>query len=250
MTDIQGGALVGLDVVDSNVDSILVEVVEVESHLHSQNKVYGIAAVAPLIASRGSTAPLTVTGGNATTGTSMLISKGSFDSVYFDPSKVQISAVSNANSPTLLEFYSGVLGGAVAYTGEADDDVITASGHGLSNGDRFIFDTLNNETYGVTTNVVYFARDVSGTTFKVEATSGGGAINITTDISGNIKKISSPTLKTEIMISMAATNADAQTIEIGCPRILSAAAFWVVAKSKSGDTTLVSFFLDIHNYAV
>jgi hypothetical protein len=47
---------------------------------------------------------------------------------------------------------------------------------------------------------------------------------------------------------MAALNADAQPITFNCPKITSSKAFWCRAKSKAGDTTLVSFFIDIHTY--
>lgn len=235
--------------IEADLATALVDIEEIEEHLHNENIPYGIAASAPLIALAHSTTPLTVEGGNAADGVAMLLFKGGAPGTTFDIGKIQVSAVDTANSPTDLQFYEGTLGGAVAYTGEESDDVVTAAGHGMVDGDRFIFDTLNDETYGVTTNKVYYVRDRSGDTFKVAETSGGDAINITTDISGNLKKISSPTRKTSVTVSMAGTNVDAQPITFPCPLLVSASAQWVQAKSKSGDTTLVSFFLDLHSYA-
>ena len=230
------------------IDEILEEVEEVEHHVHNQNKVFGQAASAPLIMTRESVTALTVEGGNNAFGTSKLLHKGTMDGAYYDPDIIYVSAVDTANSPTLVELYHGVLGGSVAYTGEADDNIITAAGHGLSDGNILILDTLNDETYGVTTNIVYYARDVSGSTFKVALTSGGSEINITTDISGNLKKISSSTLSSEIIVSFASTSTDAAPIMVTSPRIPSTEAYYARAKSKAGDTTLISFFVGLHTY--
>jgi hypothetical protein len=238
------------DIHDTDLPAVLTEVEYVEEHIHGENIPYGIAAVAPLIASAHSTSPLQVEGGDALDGSSMLLFKGGAPGVTFDIGKIQVSAVDPANSPTDLQFYEGVLGDAVAYTGEADDDIVSAADHGMADGDRFIFDTLNNETYGVTTNKVYFARDVvANVSLKVAEVTGGDAINITTDISGNLKRLTSPTRKTSVTVSMAGTNVDAQPVTFPCPKITSTKAFWVQAKSKSGDTCLVSFFIDLHSYA-
>jgi len=235
---------------DTDLPAVLAVAEEVEDHLHGENIPYGIAAVVPLIASAHSTVPLQVEGGNAIDGLSMLLFKGGAPGTKFDIGKIQVSAVDAANSPTELQFYEGVIGAGVPYLGEESDDIVSAANHGMVDGDRFIFDTLNDETYGVTTNKVYFARDVvANVSLKVAEVTGGAAINITTDISGNLKRITTPTRKTSVTVSMASVTADAMPIAFPCPTITSTKAFWVQAKSKSGDTTLVSFFIDLHSYA-
>lgn len=75
-------------------------------------------------------------------------------------------------------------GTAFAITGEADTDVISATAHGLSNGDRVIFPTLTGGSGLTAATVAYFVIDKTADTFKVSATVGGAAVNFTTDISG------------------------------------------------------------------
>lgn len=247
-TDIPAIQTVVDDLHDTDLPAVLAEVEYVEHHLHGSNLTYGKAGATPLIMERSSTVPLTVEGGDNAWGVEPLLCKGTLDGAYFDPGKIQVSAVDTANSPTVLQFYYGTLGAGVACTVEADDDIVTAAGHGCIDGDRVIFDTLDDETKGVDRNTVYYVRDMSGDGFKVESTSGGGAINITGDLVGTIKKITTPTFATEIVVSMAALNADAAPFTFPCLKIASTAAFWCRAKSKSGDTTLVSFFIDLHTY--
>lgn len=88
-----------------------------------------------------------------------------------------------------------VLPGIVEYlfTAAAATDVFTAPGHALANGDAVAFRgaTLPG---GIVAGTIYYVRDVSGTTFKVSATLGGVAINLTTDGSGWIFKSTPETL--------------------------------------------------------
>ena len=67
-----------------------------------------------------------------------------------------------------------------AVTGNAATDVITAPGHNFTTnqGVRFV-DRIGGT--GMNTNP-YFVRDISGDTFKISTTSGGAALNFTTDI--------------------------------------------------------------------
>jgi hypothetical protein len=71
----------------------------------------------------------------------------------------------------------------VAYsaTGDAVTDVITATGHNFTSNQGLMFQSLTGGI-GLNTTTVYFVRDISGSTFKVSATSGGAAINFTTNI--------------------------------------------------------------------
>ncbi len=66
-------------------------------------------------------------------------------------------------------------------TGDALTDVITATGSAFSNGQPVRFTALTGGT-GLNTTTNYFVRDVSGATFKLETSIGGGAINFTTNI--------------------------------------------------------------------
>ena len=67
-------------------------------------------------------------------------------------------------------------------TGVAATDLITATGHPFANGDQIGFQSITGGE-GLTDGTTYFVRDVAGNDFKVAATSGGAAINFTTDIS-------------------------------------------------------------------
>jgi hypothetical protein len=66
-------------------------------------------------------------------------------------------------------------------TGDALTDVITATGSAFANGQPVRFTALTGGT-GLNTTTNYFVRDVSGATFKLETSIGGGAINFTTNI--------------------------------------------------------------------
>ena len=74
--------------------------------------------------------------------------------------------------------------GPAALTGctiEADDDIITKTAHGLTADTDIVFTSLTGGA-GLTANTVtYWVRDVTTDSFKVSATRGGAAVNITTD---------------------------------------------------------------------
>ena len=70
---------------------------------------------------------------------------------------------------------------AYSVTGDAATDVITATGHIYTANQTVIFSAITGGA-GLSANTVYFVRDISGSTFKVSATSGGAAINFTTNI--------------------------------------------------------------------
>ena len=144
---------------DTALPEILEEVEYVEEHLHASNRTYGLDGSSGM-AGMGSTIPILVTGGNNVFGTEVLLNKGTFGGVKYDPGAIQVSAVSKANCPTLLEFYSHVAGAQIAYTREADDDKVTAAG--ILEGDRIIFDTIaEGDDKGVTRAIVYHALAVA-----------------------------------------------------------------------------------------
>lgn len=78
-------------------------------------------------------------------------------------------------TPTITS-YSGI-------TGVAATDVISQAGHPFINGDQFLFTSLTGGA-GLTTNTVYFVvNSVAGVSYQLSTTSGGAAVNFTTDIS-------------------------------------------------------------------
>jgi hypothetical protein len=74
-------------------------------------------------------------------------------------------------------------GDAFAVTGTASTDLVNATAHGLIDGDRVIFPTLAGGAGLTAATVAYFVRDVTADTFKVSATIGGAAVDITTNYS-------------------------------------------------------------------
>lgn len=77
---------------------------------------------------------------------------------------------------------------AVACTFTDAGDLVTAVGHGYQNGDRVVFDTVVTTT-GITADTVYyFVVAKTDDTFQVSATSGGGAVALTTNGTGTVYK--------------------------------------------------------------
>lgn len=66
---------------------------------------------------------------------------------------------------------------------ESDDIIDTSGAHGLAAGDQVVFSALTGGA-GLTTNTIYYviAANLAATTFQVSLTSGGSAVNFTTDI--------------------------------------------------------------------
>jgi hypothetical protein len=110
-----------------------------------------------------------------------------------------------ANSDVLFKAKAGVSEFSVAYVitgaasvavtartaaitgvnGAASTDTFTKTAHGLNDGDPVVFSALpGGGAGGITLNVTYFARDTAANTFKVTATRGGTAVNVTSDVTG------------------------------------------------------------------
>lgn len=68
----------------------------------------------------------------------------------------------------------------IAVTADAGTDLITETTHGRSSGDRIII-TGGTAPTGLTKGELYFIRDVLTNTYALAATSGGAAINFTTN---------------------------------------------------------------------
>jgi len=74
-------------------------------------------------------------------------------------------------------------------TAAASTDVVTSSGHGLNDGDALVFSDLTGGA-PLTAGTTYYARDVSGATFKVAETLGGAAIDITSNMTaGTVRRV-------------------------------------------------------------
>jgi uncharacterized phiE125 gp8 family phage protein len=73
-----------------------------------------------------------------------------------------------------------VAGYATAFTVNATTDTLTAVGHGKSNGDVVRLTNSGGALpAGLTANTDYYVRDMSGNDFKLAASAGGAAIDIT-----------------------------------------------------------------------
>lgn len=85
----------------------------------------------------------------------------------------------------ITALYSHLTGAyGVTFTANASTNVITASGHTRINGDKVRVSTTGTLPGGLSANTDYFVISVSGSTFKLSLTSGGGEIDITSTGSG------------------------------------------------------------------
>jgi hypothetical protein len=66
-------------------------------------------------------------------------------------------------------------------TGVASTDVLTVTGHTLTDGQLVTLSALTGGN-GLSTGTYYWVRDVAGNTFKLAATVGGAAVNFTTNV--------------------------------------------------------------------
>lgn len=97
---------------------------------------------------------------------------------------VMLDALANGRSPSLQITHVGVLRADAgrAATGVASTDIITATGHGWSNGDVVVGSALTGGS-GIVAGRGYYVVGVSGATLQLALTSGGAAIDFTTDLS-------------------------------------------------------------------
>lgn len=103
-----------------------------------------------------------------------------------------IGAWSAVTAGTFRGMWPASGGVPVPFTAVGTTDVITADAHGLANGDTVTVWDLGAGSViptGLTEGTVYFVRDVAGDTFKLAATSGGAAIDLTTDGAGLVQRM-------------------------------------------------------------
>lgn len=75
--------------------------------------------------------------------------------------------------------FVGVAYEQFSFSANASTDVVTAAGHNLTNTTPVVLSSTTTLPSPLSQNTVYYVRDVSGDTFKLAATSGGPAIDIT-----------------------------------------------------------------------
>lgn len=96
------------------------------------------------------------------------------------PAATTVGWIGFWSAVTAGTFYGyGPAGGTpLRYTVDLPTDVFTAAAHGLIDTNKIVFMNGAAPT-GLTEGTVYFVRDATANTFKVAATSGGAAIDIT-----------------------------------------------------------------------
>lgn len=77
------------------------------------------------------------------------------------------------------------------FTAEADDDALTVPSHGYSDDDRVVVTAEFGGALptGLAEGTAYFVVSATTDTFQLSATQGGAAINLTTDGSGQLRKV-------------------------------------------------------------
>jgi hypothetical protein len=95
--------------------------------------------------------------------------------------------------------------------GNAATDVITAQDHMFVNNQLVRFTSITGGS-GLTTITDYYVRDIDGNTFKLAASSGGAAINFTTDITGG--SIGAPSIDFTTDITAAQIDANGATVAV------------------------------------
>jgi hypothetical protein len=97
---------------------------------------------------------------------------------------LMLNALKGTN-PTTPITHAGLYDEAAAITsvtGVAATNILTKSGHGLSNGDLVVLRSLTGGA-GLVQEYPYYIVGVSGNDFQLSTTSGGSAFDFTTDIS-------------------------------------------------------------------
>lgn len=84
--------------------------------------------------------------------------------------------------------------GQISFTASAANDTLTANGHGLANGGRVTVSarTGANLPGGLVAGASYFVRDATSNTLKLASTSGGAAIDLTSDGGGFVRSQALP----------------------------------------------------------
>lgn len=108
------------------------------------------------------------------------------DHVYLNDFIAELDRVAGVERVSSLLIGSGA---GKAFVVAAATDKLTSAAHGFSNGDMVILRTGLVPGAPLIAGAVYFVRDVEVNTFKLAATAGGVAINITGDGGGKAVKV-------------------------------------------------------------
>ena len=112
-----------------------------------------------------------------------------------------------------------------AFTVAASTDAVTSNAHGYADGDGvFLTGTLTGAA-GLALDTVYYVRDSTTNTFKLAATYGGAAIDVTADGSGTVQKLTA-------LDEASIVGALQQTWEDGGIRVQDTAAIMVNGWNK------------------
>lgn len=108
-----------------------------------------------------------------------------------DGKNVMLDALANGRTPALQVTHVGILraDAGKSVTGTASTDVFTSTAHGYSNGDRVLLSGLTGGA-GLVAGRLYFIIASSTDRFQVALTSGGSAVDFTSDLSaGTVTRI-------------------------------------------------------------
>lgn len=135
-------------------------------------------------------------------------SKATSAAVTFDVPASTVAYVGLWSAATAGTFAGmGPVAGAapLAFTAAAATDVLTAPGSSLANGATVVvFPGAGGTTpAGLTAGTVYYVVSASGATFKVSATSGGTAIDITADGSGLVQAVTVTTFGAQSQFTLS-----------------------------------------------
>lgn len=230
-------------------DSNSYRIAEIETHLHSSGQIWGLTSNTM---ARKSTSPIIVTGGNGAWGTELELTTGSViesgsSTKRFDLNQMFVTAVGTSNRVTMLEFYYGTRGTAVAATTQAAADTITKNGHGLLDGDKIALDSIVTST-NINNYTTYYVVNKAANTFQVSLTLGGAAVDIQTNDGTCTYAPLTQTLFTEQVVSRVATTSDTFPIILQSRRVMCSNRLWCRGWAAGG-TNAISFFLGLHVYS-
>lgn len=103
-----------------------------------------------------------------------------------------VGAWSASTAGTFRGMWPANGGTPMPFTAVGATDIITVDAHGYANADTVTVWDLGSGSViptGLVEGTVYHVRDVAGDTFKLAATAGGAAIDLTTDGGGLVQKI-------------------------------------------------------------
>lgn len=69
----------------------------------------------------------------------------------------------------------------IVFTADSGTDTLTSTAHGLSDDDRIVLATTNTLPVGLDEITIYYVVSSTANTFKVSTSSGGSAVNFTTN---------------------------------------------------------------------